>query len=753
MSIAKGRKSWFGRYEDREKWRLINQTGIRFVVNPAGTGYSSCWDMNVSPFDGTLYASLCHEVGKGDHSRLIAYNYDEDRAWVASKTEDATLPRERALPHTKHHESLSFLPDGQLIMTTHSTDRAKHHPEWMPFAHTTHVWEGFPGSYILKYDPATGETRNLGMPAPRESIYGATYNKKDNCFYMIGFMRGHVYRYSLDDKTVMDLGKAAELYCYRLHAAPDGHVYGVTKSGFLFRVNTDKIELEDMNWRIPAYPDAFVNNTWYRYMSQAHDISDHEFVFSSGHSEDMFKFDCNTETVTALGKRAPYDYVNDFEPVTIGYDEFAIDKYGCLWYVLGGWKVDKPRDEFFNAPNPRMLIRWDIKNGKEPECLGICSSQEINLTGSSCLCIDKERDRLYIIGTAKPVVGKTVEGMPPEGMQSIFCLDLAEFRPHMYEKGPIWDEPMTVTPYPEEEVAAILKAANEPPVWAGEEVSGKNPFTCFPLGNVVPIRLWREVPDVIDSKVQGLCWDEEGNVHGVCGVNNKYYFKLIPRDGEYFASKEDADRDQNVMVWRSILKARMHEGEKDGKYFVEAPFSFSYKLGELTPYDNITVGLDRWLQENLLPGAVELDENIKLPEVVGRRYLAVATATAKMSDDRIAVGTKDGLFAIVKDGKAFSYGNAAAQGPVRCMCVSKDGHTLWGVAGDDEDMGTVFSFDDENGLRQLAFINYNSPGYMDGPTAANVLSSIALSADEKYLAVGGADRIGSVHLLKIPENL
>ena len=46
---------------------------------------------------------------------------------------------------------------------------------------------------------------------------------------------------------------------------------------------------------------------------------------------------------------------------------------------------------------------------------------------------------------------------------------------------------------------------------------------------------------------------------------------------------------------------------------------------------------------------------------------------------------------------------------------------------------------EENGLRQLAFINYNSPGYMDGPTAANVLSSIALSADEKFLAVGGVN--------------
>jgi hypothetical protein len=46
-------------------------------------------------------------------------------------------------------------------------------------------------------------------------------------------------------------------------------------------------------------------------------------------------------------------------------------------------------------------------------------------------------------------------------------------------------------------------------------------------------------------------------------------------------------------------------------------------------------------------------------------------------------------------------------------------------------------------------INYNSPGFLDGPTASNILSSIALSKDEKYLAVGGADRIGAVHIFRL----
>ncbi len=753
MSIPKGRTSYFGRYDNPERFRLINQHGVRFVLDPGKTGYPSSWDMNVSPYDGTVYISLCHEGGFGAHSRLVAYDHGKNEARVVMKVEDLTLPPKRQLPHSKLHESIDFLPDGRLIATTHSTDRAMHHPEWMPFAHVDHVYEGFPGSVIVIYDPKTGEARNLGIPAPRESIYGACYDSKHNAYYMIGFMRGHVYRYSLDDKTVKDLGKAAEVYCYRLHRAPDGHIYGMTKSGYLFRINVDTEELEDMHWRMPAFPDNFVNNTWYRYFSQAHDVSDHEFVFTSTATEDMYLFDTDTCTVTDLGRRSPVDYVNDFEINPLCLDEFAVDKYGVLWYTLGGWMIDKPADEFYRTPGTTLLARWDFRHGKGPEILGIISSQELNYTQATVMCLDQERDIFYTIGSAKPV--NDARG---ESGLALFCLDLKEFRPHAGQPGPIWNQKMTVTPYPEEEVAKIKKKASEPPEWAGEEVSGKNPFSVVPLSHVVPLRLWRCVADIPgarieDSRVRGLAWDDDGSIHGYCGdTENKYYFHIVPRKTAYFASREEADRSQDVMVWRTILKARGYEREENGQWAVDVPFAFSYVVETFVPADTLTVGQAKWLEEHLQPAPAVLPEGAiaagqRLPEVAGRRYLAEATAVAKLGDGRIAVGTKDGLFATLKDGNVYSYGNAAPMGPVRCMTVTRDGSKLYGTAGDVEDMGTIFTFDDQHGLRQMGLINYNSPGFMDGPTAANVLSSVAVNADGSALAVGGADRLGSVHIL------
>lgn len=90
--------------------------------------------------------------------------------------------------------------------------------------------------------------------------------------------------------------------------------------------------------------------------------------------------------------------------------------------------------------------------------------------------------------------------------------------------------------------------------------------------------------------------------------------------------------------------------------------------------------------------------------------------------------------------------NAAAYGPVRCLYVNARKTRLWDTAGDDEDLGTVFYYDDMVGLRQLGFLIYTIHGYFDGPSASNILSSIAVSRDEALVAVGGADRIGAIRI-------
>jgi len=332
MSIPKGTTSFFGRYDDPEKFRLIPQAGIRYDRNPAKLDYQYCWDMNVSPYTGKLYCAPCDESGRGLHARMVEYDWDKDESRVVIYPERFVLPRERHMPHTKFHESITFLPNGNLMATTHSTDRGKTQPEWMPFAHLDHIWDGFPGSYLFEYDPDTGKTISHGIPAPRESIYGMTYDAKYNALYMIGFMRGHVYRYSLDDHSVKDLGKAAEVFCYRLHAGPDGHIYGCTKSGYLWRVNVDTQELEDLNFRVPPQRYHYVLNTWYRYMARAVNVSDHEFIFATGSNYNFFLVDTNTLEVKPIGPIYDFDFTDDYLTNVFGINEIGIDAEGTIWF-------------------------------------------------------------------------------------------------------------------------------------------------------------------------------------------------------------------------------------------------------------------------------------------------------------------------------------------------------------------------------------------------------------------------------------
>ena len=423
-------ETFLGKLKDPEKMRLINQSGVRVYFQPElgiGEGYNSCWDMTTSPYDGIMYMAPTWEV-PGKNTRLVAHDPATKTFKICFKAEDLTLPDPKHQPHSKLHTSINFLPDGSIIATTHTTAGGEDHPRWMPLAHLDHAWENFPGSYILHYDPRTGKTENWGQPVRNESIYGSCYDPKYNALYMIGFMRGHVYRYSLDDKTVKDLGKAAEIFNYRLHLGPDGHIYAMTKSGFLYRINVDTQKLEDLNWSLPRYKENVHVNTWYRYMCQAVNISDHEFVFAANKCPELFVYDCSTLTVRSLGQRTPYLDVCDYGCSPVGVQEIAADSEGVLWYAVKGkqWEVPEPDEEgkCYHFPCPMFLIRWDYKHGGKPENLGIIGTVERNAATQYCFCCDTVNDILYATGQKYRLWGQEEE----EGDLGVVSIDLKEFR-------------------------------------------------------------------------------------------------------------------------------------------------------------------------------------------------------------------------------------------------------------------------------------------------------------------------------------
>lgn len=133
----------------------------------------------------------------------------------------------------------------------------------------------------------------------------------------------------------------------------------------------------------------------------------------------------------------------------------------------------------------------------------------------------------------------------------------------------------------------------------------------------------------------------------------------------------------------------------------------------------------------------------ELPRYPGRKYKAVPALAVALSEGRRLIATEDGMLAIEKNGTFFSLGCGWVNGPVRAMTANQEGTLVYGVAGDEDDLGIVFSYDDERGLRWLGHVMTGSCEY--GYHGSDLLTAVALREDGT-LAVGSGGRMGMVFI-------
>ena len=137
-----------------------------------------------------------------------------------------------------------------------------------------------------------------------------------------------------------------------------------------------------------------------------------------------------------------------------------------------------------------------------------------------------------------------------------------------------------------------------------------------------------------------------------------------------------------------------------------------------------------------------------MPHQAERNHLALASAECELEGGLRLIGTQDGMLALLLPGdKVFSLGAVCACGAVHDLAVSPDGRSAIGVAGDKDDLGTIFRFDLDKGITvygRLFFQSHEIPGFLG---ASNELHFVAWRGNS--VAIGAADRLNCVYRFEL----
>jgi Gluconolactonase len=664
-------------------FHMIPQRGVKHKIFDEGHTHNAIWDFTISP-QGRKYFSLCSELYESEYGRLYEYIEEKNQFKLCFNLKDVIMPQERAIRASKIHTSISFLSCGKMLMTTHTTDKSPSHPAWMPEAYYYHLWEGYQGSNIILYDPLSEKAENLGIPVPHESIYGGIYDKKHNAFYFIGLLRGHLYRFDLDTKKVTDLGQATEFASFRFLTGSDGNIYSATRSGYLYRINVDTGRIEDMNIRFPEYDNKW--NICQRQLNFGTNGPDGRMYFGVVFCDDLLAYDPSANRLEKVGSYKPSAFYPSPACDTISGMDF--DESGCLWYGILMFEKN------LQSVGTR-LMKWDIMNERQPQHIGLFGSLDRNVACISELYIrnnilyasdtNHANDAPGIITVDLKELSEDID-KPRESCRDTYTYLFVENGEELYPGKDFCND-----------IDKYIQFLSD--IEEYNTFISKNNYM-FKTDKVDLIRIWKAV-NADESSVQGVFWDDSGNLQGICGNTRQYWFLIC-----------------------------------------------NGKLEKIKGLDMVEPEQRQYLVQKIKP-EISNDLNVmNYPAYPGRQYIAKPSACANWNTNRFIVGTMDGMLAIVNNDTVFSLGPAAPNGPIHCITTNAAGTVAYGVAGDEQDLGMVFSYDDTNGLRWLGCVHFcetRTPGV----AASCMLSCCALSSDGSVLAIGSKDRMGCVYLYHI----
>ena len=103
------------------------------------------------------------------------------------------------------------------------------------------------------------------------------------------------------------------------------------------------------------------------------------------------------------------------------------------------------------------------------------------------------------------------------------------------------------------------------------------------------------------------------------------------------------------------------------------------------------------------------------------------------------------MLALVYNDKVFSLGAVCNDGAIHDIAVSPDGKKAFGVAGDRDSLGVVFSYDVESGVEIGGCIYFTNGSSREKTGISCEPCCVAVSPDGNRLAIGVRDKLGCVY--------
>lgn len=409
-------------------------------------------------------------------------------------------------------------------------------------------------------------------------------------------------------------------------------------------------------------------------------------LYMSNHVCDILSaLDVRTNKLEILGSCDPGPIVKKNYPRCA--TGLTFDKEGVLWYNLVSVVAG-------GIGGWSHLCKWDITRHGKPELVGLLGSLDRAVSYVSEIIYDK--NKLYVSDTNHSYDPPAVHVVDLDALKRA---GKACEKPNDINSYTLFSDGDKIYPGNPEDVRTIQKEFEK---WeTATDFYNKNTYT-IQAEEAVVARIWHKAP-VAESSVRKIRWNDNKKLQGICGNSKLRAFEC------------DIDGGLVILDESEINFVNQNIPEPSGLALISEPI-----------------------------------KGVVLPHRQGRQYLAVASCCAPWKNGQFLVGTRDGILALVDTQKktVFSLGAVAPNGPVHQIAVNKTGTVAFGVAGDEWDLGHCFYYDDENGVRELG--RTFTFEFTAKPGLANSCQPccVALSPDESWLAIGVADRLGTVYMYR-----